>query len=142
MSKILDIVFNQFYVWACRYNFANTPQLSAMYMLGLILFSNLITFICFIGMPLGFFIFNSFGDHIIVAVIIGLTITTLPIYLIYIKSKRYLDLCKDYEQKSPQKKRKFKYFTIAFIIISVVLFLVSALISGMYARGVLNFIKV
>ncbi|MBS1758200.1 MAG: hypothetical protein JSU03_13075 [Bacteroidetes bacterium] len=132
--KYFETIFNQFYVWACKYNFANSPHLSAMYFLGFSLFFNLwsITNLIRLLMGLNFFQFEK-CKYII---FIGLAVITLVIYFLYIKNKKYLIIYKEYSLKSKSLKIKFNYITIGYIFFSIVLFFGVAFFAGLHKRGV------
>lgn len=133
MSKFLKIIFNQFFVWACKYNFANSPHLSAMYFLGFSLIFNILGIISLARLSLGYKYLNINQNKIIF--IIGLSIITFIIYISYVKNKKYLGYFDEYNHKSKIIKQKENAVTIGYIIFSIILFLGIAFIVGLFERG-------
>lgn len=135
MKKILKIIFNQFYVWACKNNFANSPHLSAMYFLGLILFFNLLGLISLARLILGYnFLFIKRYDF---RVIIVLATITLLIYLLYVKNKKYLIFYDEYCLFTEKKKKSMNFITILYIVFSIILSFGVAICIGLHKKGIL-----
>jgi hypothetical protein len=133
MNRFLKIVFTQFYKWGCDWNFANTPHLSAMYMLSLLLMIN----VGALSMPVLAF-FGSDPLYLLktkLLVILVLPVITLAIYLLYTKDKKYLRLFEDYESRTPAQRKWYRRISVFFIVFTLLLFFGVALVMGLKKRG-------
>jgi hypothetical protein len=118
---LINIIFCKFYEWARRLNYWDTPHLSAMYFLSLLLYLNMLSLFVIIKLIFGYA--AELPRMGIVGIIGLLAGVTFLVYLIYIRKKRYLMLgssvCGSIENK---KKAKYNLIVIAYIIFSVLLF--------------------
>ena len=129
MFRFLKVIFYQFYQWGCKYNFANSPDLSAMYMQSLLL------------------TFNLFSLHVLINLILGntykpipsrteffiiLIITTFIIYLFFIRNKSYLEYNNQFAMITKKQKMITVLFTIIYILFSLLLFFGIAIYIGLH----------
>lgn len=119
-------IFYQFYVWGCKYNFANTPHLSAMYMLAMLLT------LAFYGIyNMVFFLFTHKISNSTLSIAFPLlALITLIIYVCYTKGKKYELIFKEFKNKSEKEKKNIRYISIAFILISIFLSFGTAIFIG------------
>ena len=135
MNKLLKSIFYQFYVWACKYNFANSPHLSAMYMLSLFLSINIACLSMIVNFLLGYDEMFLLKSRSLIILILFVMITI--IYFLYTKDKRYILLFKEFDSKSPIQKKYIRHFTIFYLAVSIILFFLVAFVLGLHHRGIL-----
>jgi hypothetical protein len=134
MNTFLKIIYAQFYSWGCRWNFANSPHLSAMYLLSLLLTLNVGTFTMMLLWFLGFRNFGLFFQPNFIILIV-LAIVTFLIYMLYTRNKKYLIISQAFNSKPPSVKRKYTLITVLYIVITLLLLYGVAVILGMLERG-------
>jgi hypothetical protein len=134
MNRFLKIVFYQFYYWGCKYNFANSPHLSAMYMLSLLLTINAgclsMIFLSVIGFDDFVYLLNSK-----ILTLCVLAIITTIIYLLYTRHKKYLDIFNEFNSCSLDQKKKFKLISTMYIVLTLLFFFLMAFLLGVHKRG-------
>lgn len=135
MNRFLKIVYTQFYKWGCDWNFANSPHLSAMYMLSLFLMTN----VGALSMPvLALFGFDPlYLMRTMLLVFVVLPVITLGIYLLYTKDKKYLRLFEDYKKRTPAQRNRNRWISVFYVVFSILLFFGVALVTGLKKRGLL-----
>jgi hypothetical protein len=134
MNKFLKIIFAQFYVWGCKYNFANSPHLSAMYMLSLLLTINVG---CLSMMLLAVIGYNDFVYFLKSKTLFlsALVIITATIYLLYTRNKKYLVVFNEFDSSTVKQKKKYMLVSILYVVITVLLFFLTAFLLGVRQRG-------
>lgn len=135
MNKLLKIIFSQFYKWGCQYNFANSPHLSAMYMLSLLLTINVL-FLS--GLYEFFFNSNFIGlEDSKTGLLLVLGFITSLIYFHFIKDEKYKKNYTEFLKKTEREKRKYAYVAISYVLLSVILVFVGVFLLGLRKKGLL-----
>lgn len=126
MNQFFKKIFYQFYVWGCRYNFANTPHLSAMYMLSLLLTFGLMGILHLIS----FLLTKTNSDISMVMAFTVVVLITFIIYECYTKKEKYKLIYKEFKDVSEKEKRNIQYISLTFILVSLFLFFGTAILIG------------
>jgi hypothetical protein len=113
MNQFLKRIFYQFYVWGCKYNFANSPHLSAMYMLSLLVTLNLMSVLIIIGFLFGYR--DMFFLKSKLLVVSMLVVVTTLIYFLYTRKKKYIRIFNEFDSQSPVIKKNIRLASIFFI---------------------------
>ena len=127
---MFKVIFYKLYVWACKYNFANSPHLSAMYMLSLLLFLNLLGLVSLVKLIAegdGYVFFNN-----TVGIIILMLILFFIINYAFIRNGRYKTFCAEFDLKPSKQRKMMSLFTFIYIIFSVALPFGIAIYIGYY----------
>lgn len=113
---VIRRIYFQFYVWGCRYNYANSPELSAMYMIALLL-----TLDC-VGLELLFHLVVgskvTLREHKLIYLFIC-AIFAFIIYIMYVKSGKYKIIETQFKEKSVKERRKILILSCTFILFSI-----------------------
>ncbi len=133
MNKLFKIIFNQFYVWALKYNFAKEPQFSAMYFFSLLLSLNCLGLYLLIKLTYGYYE-TKFPT---LTLVISCILIMFIINKTYVKNKEYLKEYKSFQFKSYTKRKNSIYITIAYVFISIILSFGVAILLGLSKKGVL-----
>lgn len=135
MKFFFKTIFNQFYVWGLKLNFANSPHLSAMYFLAFILTFNFIGITILIRLFLGYT--EVTVQLIYPELFVFLLGLILMIYFLHVKNGNYLVFYNKYLKKTVREQRKMKIFTYLYILFSIFLSYGVAIYIGMVRKGVL-----
>lgn len=136
MNQFLKKVYYQFYVWGCRYNFANSPHLSAMYMLSLLLTIDVLSVIMLVKILSGD---DKLAFLTSIPMLLSLLVTvTAIIYFSYTRNKKYLVIFNKYNSSTSVLKRRIKVTAITFVVFSIVTIYLVAFILSLYNRGIVR----
>lgn len=135
MNQILKKIFFQFYVWGSKYNFANTPHLSAMYMLSLLLTIDLLTLIMLICLTFGYDDMSFLKSKPLL--ILLLAIVTGIVYFSYTRNNKYLIIYKEFNSSDPTSKKNIKIISILFIVFTLIIIFFVAFVFSLFKRNIL-----
>ncbi len=117
----MKLIFYTLYRWANKFNFWDTPQLSALYFLALFLTFNILSIYVYVKLMLGYsprlLEFNKIVYVILFAFI------AIIINLVFVRNKKYLAIASDYEGNANFRNSKASIITIIYIIVTILLFL-------------------
>jgi F0F1-type ATP synthase membrane subunit a len=121
----MKLIYYTLYRWAQKYNFWDTPQLSAMYFLSLFVFINILSLYGIIAK--GLLKYSSSIPQISkIYYILFLAIIVFIVYILYVQRNKYLIITSKFEKTSDFNKRKANTITVGYIIITIVLSLALA----------------
>ena len=116
----MKLIFYTLYRWASRYNYWDTPHLSALYFLSLFVTFNILSVYVYIKIILGYSPgLLEYNKIIYIALFV---IITAIIYLLYVKNKKYHIIANKYKENKNFKKSKANALTIIYLIVTLSLF--------------------
>jgi preprotein translocase subunit SecG len=114
----MKLIFYTLYRWACKYNFWDTPHLSAMYFLSLFILINILSIYGLVAKV--FLGYSSTLPQINkIFYILFLAIIVLIVYLLFVRNKKYLAIASRFEEKDNFSKRKTNTITVTYIIVTI-----------------------
>ncbi len=126
------LIFCQFYEWACKHNYANSPELSAMYLLSFLITINAWSVIMLLSMALRYDAMLFFTTLLIPFLV--LAAVSAIIYFLYTKNKKYLVIYRDFSNKYSKVKKRAGLISVVYVLFTVFLFLAIAFIDRVHQR--------
>jgi len=113
----MKLVFYTLYRW---FHGWNSPELSAMYLLGIVAWMLVINILQLIRIALGYQIFNL-GKHFLLTFIL-FAIITLIIYFIYVRKRKFIEIDNYYSNKETFINTMGNIITVLYLLLTIVLF--------------------